>query len=58
VLPPPAVSANDQYSTSNGVKNSDAIQAELLKAGYSGPFDLLSLLAAYQRATNSPVRPL
>jgi hypothetical protein len=58
VLPPPAVSATDTYSTGNGVRTSSQIQAELRGAGYSGPFDVPSLLAAYQRATNSPVRPL
>jgi hypothetical protein len=60
--PPPAmaaqVSANDSYSTGNGVRTSEQIQAELLGAGYAGPFDVPSLLAAYQRTTASPVRPL
>jgi hypothetical protein len=57
-MPQPATSANDRYSTSNGVRTSNDIQAELLKIGYAGPFDVPSLLAAYQRTTNSPVRPL
>jgi hypothetical protein len=57
-LPAPAVSANDQYSTGNGVKISQQIQSELLGSGYAGPFDVPSLLAAYQRTTSSPVRPL
>jgi hypothetical protein len=57
-LPQPAISATDRYSTSNGVRSSNEIQAELLQSGYAGPFDVPALLAAYQRATNSPVRPL
>src|SRR5262249_43063317 len=58
VLPPPAVSPNDSYSTSNGVKTSNQIQADLLGVGNAGPFDVPSLLAAYQHTTNSPVRPI
>jgi hypothetical protein len=57
-MPVPSVSANDRYSTSNGVKSAHDIQTELLAVGYSGPFDVPSLLAAYQRTTTSPVRPL
>jgi hypothetical protein len=52
------VSANDRYSTSNGVKTSQDIQAELITSGYAGPFDAPSLLATYQRTTNSPERPI
>jgi hypothetical protein len=57
-IPAPQVSPSDSYSTSNGVRSSGQIQAELLSAGYAGPFDVPSLLAAYQRTTASPVRPL
>jgi hypothetical protein len=57
-MPDPQVSPSDRYSTSNGTRSASDIQAELLRAGYAGPFDVPSLLAAYQRATNSPVRPL
>jgi hypothetical protein len=57
-LPQPQISFNDRYSTVNGVRSSNEIQSELLGVGYSGPFDVPSLLAAYQRTTDSPVRPL
>jgi hypothetical protein len=57
-MPAPQISANDSYSTTNGVRTSAQIQSELLTAGYTGPFDVPSLLAAYQRTTASPVRPL
>jgi hypothetical protein len=57
-MPAPQVSPNDSYSTANGVKTSTDMQDELLHAGYAGPFDVPSLLAAYQRTTASPVRPL
>jgi hypothetical protein len=57
-MPAPQVSPNDSYSTANGVKTSADMQYELLQAGYAGPFDLPSLLAAYQHTTASPVRPL
>jgi hypothetical protein len=57
-MPAPQVSANDSYSTANGVRTSEQIQAELLGVGYAGPFDVPNLLAAYQRTTASPVRPL
>lgn len=57
-MPLPVVSANDRYSTSQGVMTSNQMQSELLAVGYSGPFDVPSLLAAYQRTTNSPVRPI
>jgi hypothetical protein len=57
-MPAPQVSPSDRYSTANGVKSAHEIQTELLAAGYSGPFDVPSLLAAYQSTTNSPVRPL
>jgi hypothetical protein len=57
-MPAPQVSPNDSYSTANGVKTSADMQYELLQAGYAGPFDVPSLLAAYQRTTAAPVRPL
>ena len=58
VMPAPQVSVNDSYSTANGVRSVEQIQTELVKAGYPGPFDTASVLAAYQRTTNSPVRAL
>jgi hypothetical protein len=57
-MPAPLVSANDGYSTSNGVRNSSQILTELVRAGYPGPYDVPALLAIYQRTTASPVRPL
>jgi hypothetical protein len=57
-MPAPQVSPNDRYSTSNGIKSATDMQAELQRAGYTGPFDVPSVLATYQRTTNSPVRPL
>jgi hypothetical protein len=57
-FPAPRVSANDQYSTVNGVKSAEDMREELAAVGYSGPGDVPSLLAAYQRTTNAPVYPL
>lgn len=57
-MPQPMVSTNDQYSTVNGVLTVNQMQGELLAVGYTGPFDVSALLAAYQRTSNSPVRPL
>jgi hypothetical protein len=39
------------YPTSNGPKTEAALRQELAAAGYSGPWDVPSLLAAYGRAT-------
>lgn len=58
-VPPLTVSATpNQYPTHNGYKSQDDLQRELTAAGYTGPWDTASLLAAYDRATAPTATPL
>jgi hypothetical protein len=48
---PAATSAPQTYSTPNGPRTESQIRSELAAAGYSGPWDLASMFAAYEKAT-------
>jgi hypothetical protein len=52
----PAASQETAYPTLNGPKTEAILRSELTAAGYSGPWNLESMLAAYDRATATPER--
>jgi hypothetical protein len=49
VSPPP--SPEPTYQTRKGARTAGQLHDELMAAGYGGPWDVQSMLAAYQRAT-------
>ena len=51
---PPTVAV---YQTRNGPKTADQLAVELQAAGYPGPWDVQSMLAAYGRASASSPAP-
>jgi hypothetical protein len=59
LLVPSRVSAADEpaYPTRNGPRTESALQAELTAAGYPGPWDLASVLNAYDSATTATSAP-
>jgi hypothetical protein len=55
LLPLSASAAETKFSTNTGLKTLTQITSELTSSGYQGPWDQVSLLAAYDRTTQKPV---
>jgi hypothetical protein len=51
---PPTPTPTSTYQTRNGPKTADQLRGELAAAGYSGPWDAPSMLAAYAGAAAAP----
>jgi hypothetical protein len=54
---PPTVSAEPIFDTRKGPKTISQLRDELARAGYDGPWDVPSILTAYDRATAPPLGP-
>jgi hypothetical protein len=54
-VPPTLALTDPSYQTSNGARTAGQLRDELGIAGYGGPWDVESMLAAYARATATPL---